>query len=283
MGNFFPMHNLLFRVDTALKDRVTQSYCSLNEDDDPDYFLDVVGALVDPTSTNFLSLERELRGVCSDPRGARWHPAAQDIALWMLHQTQRDAKSCGFRVLSLLVGLGDSWATLNFASAIIRGDGTRRSPQTGRAILEGMTGNKDATPSTRQQAHILLSRAWEKGDFGGIDIEQCHSHLKCAADLGSATAAFNLGVLLDDKEGNPHPDYEAAARYYQMAADLGHCYARTNLGILHASGRIAAADKSHGRALLEASARKGDREAVRAISMMSSEPSETAQRNQPAA
>ena len=58
---------------------------------------------------------------------------------------------------------------------------------------------------------------------------------KALAELGYASAQFNLGVKYANGIGVPENDAEAV-KWYRKAADQGHSGAQSNLGVMYANG-----------------------------------------------
>ena len=82
-------------------------------------------------------------------------------------------------------------------------------------------------PPSSQQA-LTLSRK----------VNECKvSPCTKAAEAGSPTAMFNVGLWLDTGKGVPAPDYPAAAGWYKRAANAGYGPAADNLATMYTVGR----------------------------------------------
>jgi len=60
--------------------------------------------------------------------------------------------------------------------------------------------------------------------------------LRMLADLGQASAQYNLGIIYESGRGAVR-DYALAATWFRKAAEQGHTKAQYNLGVCYAKGR----------------------------------------------
>jgi TPR repeat protein/membrane associated rhomboid family serine protease len=72
------------------------------------------------------------------------------------------------------------------------------------------------------------------------------------ADRGNDEAAFRLGRYYDRESSEP--DYDLAAKYYQMASAKSHAWATNNLGVLYLSGSGVPKDRARGKELIQQAA-----------------------------
>ena len=83
-----------------------------------------------------------------------------------------------------------------------------------------------------------------------------------AAEQGSATAQFNLGVLYDTGKGIPQ-DYVEARKWYLKAAEQGEASAQNNLGLLYSEGHGIPQDYVTAYAWANIAAAQGNETALR--------------------
>lgn len=80
--------------------------------------------------------------------------------------------------------------------------------------------------------------AYERGDYG-----QAYRIWLPLAQNGDSDAQFGVGVILDNGQGVPENDAEAA-KWYRLAAERGNPDAQFNLALLYDSGKGVAVDKA---------------------------------------
>src|SRR5215471_3145410 len=91
-----------------------------------------------------------------------------------------------------------------------------------------------------------------------------------AAELGSADAAFQLGLIHADDDDSM-PDYSEAAAWFTRAADAKHSLGRYNLAWLLIEGKGVDKDVERGVALLKEIADEGNAAAAEALFFLYSE------------
>jgi TPR repeat protein len=73
--------------------------------------------------------------------------------------------------------------------------------------------------------------AYNTGDFATAFKE----FSSLAAEQGSVSAQFNLGIIYDIGRGVPQ-DYKEAVKWYRLAAEQGNETAQNNLGVMYEAG-----------------------------------------------
>lgn len=102
----------------------------------------------------------------------------------------------------------------------------------------------ERTPEeTEKEIKELLNQAWSYAypDSGEPDYAAARPLFEQAAELGSADALNELGLLYNDGKG-VEQDYEKARTYYEQAAELGNMYALFNLAWMYENGQGVAVD-----------------------------------------
>lgn len=93
-------------------------------------------------------------------------------------------------------------------------------------------------------------------EFGQGRFAEALQDWQQAADAGSATAAFYLGVAYDTGQG-VHPSPAQALDWYRRAGDSGSVPAQFNVGIFYDSGRGVVADHAEAARWYERAASQG--------------------------
>ncbi|GMB96864.1 tetratricopeptide repeat protein [Helicobacter sp. NHP22-001] len=68
------------------------------------------------------------------------------------------------------------------------------------------------------------------------DYSKATQYFQKAAEMGSASASNNLGVMYRAGQG-VEKDYEKALKYFQKAAEMGDAKASNNLGVMYKVGQ----------------------------------------------
>jgi TPR repeat protein len=85
---------------------------------------------------------------------------------------------------------------------------------------------------------------------------------RTAAQQGSASAQFSIGLMYDEGQGVAQ-DYKEAVRWYKLAAAQGNAKAQFNLGISYGKGEGVAQDYLRAHMWLNLAAIGGDADAVK--------------------
>lgn len=174
-----------------------------------------------------------------------------------------EARNAGERVLKWCALRGSLSAAFNLIISKTKGEppiAVQTTVSALTALLEMIGDHREL----RGRVHDAL----------GLYLEDSHSalsqwHYEESARLGCARGAFNSGVYYDKlrrgEDGSLQPDYEKAARFYQMGCERDvRC--KTNLGLLVFAGRVPGGDALAYRLLTEAS-EAGDQEAVKGLAL----------------
>ncbi|MEM6280437.1 MAG: tetratricopeptide repeat protein [Verrucomicrobiota bacterium] len=107
---------------------------------------------------------------------------------------------------------------------------------------------------------IGLHQLHRDGRIVEKDLEEAAQFGKEAADLGSAEAAFQMGVFYESFVGE-EPDWAQAAQWLQLASDRGQASATTRLGGYYMYGRLGKSDPERAIELCRLAVEQGDAEA----------------------
>jgi TPR repeat protein len=113
-------------------------------------------------------------------------------------------------------------------------------------------------------AHTTLAGDFEDGvdAYGRQDYATALAKFRSAAQQGSASAQFSLGLMYDEGKGVAQ-DFKEAVRWYKLAAAQGNAKAQFNLGISYGKGEGVAQDYLRAHTWLNLAAISGDADAVK--------------------
>jgi len=116
---------------------------------------------------------------------------------------------------------------------------------------------------------LLCAGAVQAGDledadaaFVKKDYATALTKWRSAAQQGSASAQFSLGLMYDEGKGVAQ-DFKEAVRWYKLAAAQGNAKAQFNLGISYGKGEGVAQDYLRAHTWLNLAAISGDADAVK--------------------
>jgi TPR repeat protein len=116
---------------------------------------------------------------------------------------------------------------------------------------------------------LLCAGAVQAGDFEDgwaayerKDYATALTKFRRAAQQGSASAQFNIGLMYDEGQGVAQ-DYKEAVRWYKLAAAQGNAKAQFNLGVSYGKGEGVVQDYVRAHMWLNLAAIGGDARAVK--------------------
>ena len=101
-----------------------------------------------------------------------------------------------------------------------------------------------------------------KAAYERRDYTTALTKFRSAAQQGSASAQFSLGLMYDEGKGVAQ-DFKEAVRWYKLAAAQGNAKAQFNLGISYGKGEGVAQDYLRAHTWLNLAAISGDADAVK--------------------
>lgn len=227
---------------------------------------------VDPDQFDGGSLANEMVGVYETQKDDPLLPQLfESIAIWMLSWEKADATENGIKVLQYLSAQKIPSAIFNLAMEYIKGTSIRADHELANRMLKQALAAERGNNRLRSMILTVMADSHRDGRGCVQDREAAHKIYCEAAELGSADAAFNAGLMFDSKDPNVLPkDLARAAHYYELGMNLSgeaavHC--RTNLGVLHMGLAFPGANYERGRQLLLVSHAMGDAKAKSAIDM----------------
>jgi uncharacterized protein len=90
-----------------------------------------------------------------------------------------------------------------------------------------------------------------------VSVPSALAAIPKAAEQGSSTAQFDLGVAYGKGEGVPK-DYKQSAQWFRKAAEQGHASAQLNLGVMYFKGQGVHQDFAQAYVWLSLSAAQGN-------------------------
>lgn len=107
---------------------------------------------------------------------------------------------------------------------------------------------------------VGLHQLYRAGGIVEKDLEEAAKLGKRAADLGSADAAYEMGVFYE-RFAAEEPNWTEAAKWLQLASERGQSGASTRLASYYMTGKLGEADADKAIALCRVAAEQGDAEA----------------------
>ncbi|MEM6915626.1 MAG: tetratricopeptide repeat protein, partial [Verrucomicrobiota bacterium] len=107
---------------------------------------------------------------------------------------------------------------------------------------------------------VGLHQLYRDGGIVDKDLEEAAKLGKRAADLGSADAAYQMGVFYE-RFASEEPNWQEAAKWLQLASERGLGGASTRLASYYMGGRLGESDAAKAIELCRLAAEQGDAEA----------------------
>jgi TPR repeat protein len=148
----------------------------------------------------------------------------------------------------------------------------------GRLAAEGIAMGQDNTLSLayfREGAQadsipclVALHRLYREGDIIPRDLAEAEKLGRKASELGSAEAAYEMGLFFELFQGDD-PKWDEAGKWLELASQRGMGGASVRLASYHLNGKLGdASDKSKAVALCRLAAEQGDAEACFLLSQL---------------
>ncbi|MDF1824416.1 MAG: tetratricopeptide repeat protein [Verrucomicrobiales bacterium] len=107
---------------------------------------------------------------------------------------------------------------------------------------------------------VGLHQLYREGGIIEKDLEEAATLGKRASDLGSADAAYEMGIFYE-RFAAEESNWEEAAKWLRLASERGHSGASTRLASYHMSSKLGESDPEKSIALCRLAAEQGDAEA----------------------
>lgn len=250
-------------IKSFLREMLTDAAQSVVSHDELEAFLmPWISARINPATADFKQLRKHLQAQFDD--GDLMDLAAAEMtAVWMTELPQPRGRIEGMALLEWLSDRGIMSARYNLAVKML--DMKSKPAVCAKAFrhLQSVVQAPDIDDRLRGMAHYSIGGCYMESRGVSWNAMKAINHLRKAADLGHADAAFLMGLAHDEKLSQTGPrlakaDPERAAHYYEMACNAGSLKGKTNLGILHICLKFPGADQDRGRQLLRESFSAGD-------------------------
>lgn len=250
-------------IKSFLREMLTDAAHSVVSHDELEAFLmPWISSRINPVTADFKQLRKHLQAQFQDGDLTEL-AAAEMTAVWMTELPQPRGRIEGMALLEWLSERGIMSARYNLAIKMLDMKSKPAVCATAFRHLQSVIQAPDIDDLLRGMAHYSIGGCYMESRGVSWNAMKALNHLRKAADLGHADAAFLMGLAYDEKVSLTGPrlakaDPERAAHYYEMACKAGSLKGKTNLGILHICMKFPGADQDRGRQLLRESFSAGD-------------------------
>ncbi|EGB09495.1 hypothetical protein AURANDRAFT_23917 [Aureococcus anophagefferens] len=184
--------------------------------------------------------------------------AQTNLAILLCHEKKFEE---AFRYFALAADRGYTPGEINLGICYRNGQGTEVDLGKARYWFErGAAKGHEKAIEILARPDWTIPRLYVTGSGVKLDKKKAMQLFRTAADLGSAVAQTNLGVLLYSEKR-----FEEAFRYYALAANQGFTPSENNLGICYMDGAGTEVDLGKARYWLERAAAKGEEQSIEAL------------------